>query len=33
MSLYDSVTASNEPDGPGDFGAGYGDGAYDTSDS
>lgn len=30
MTLYDSTTASNEPDGPGDFGAGYGDGLYDN---
>lgn len=30
MSLYDSVTAANEPAGPSDFGAGYGDGLYDN---
>lgn len=30
MSLYDSVTAANEPDGPGNLGAGYGDGWYNN---
>lgn len=30
VSLYDSVSAANEPDGPNDFGAGYGDGLYDN---
>lgn len=30
MSLYDSVNADAEPDGPNDYGAGYGDGRYDN---